>query len=95
MSVGTEYAGKRVRCPKCQATIQVPDAVDEGSLVADGNRVLWKVVAGTKKGGPFEKARVRALVDARKVPEHAFVRDESATTDCSVFERWSMNQASR
>ncbi len=80
LAVGREIAGKRIRCPKCQTSVHVPDE-HEPSVPRSHDTIHWKVVAGTKKGGPFSRARLRQLVDAAKLSGNAFVRDESETTD--------------
>lgn len=84
LAVSSEIAGKRLRCPKCQATVQVPEAIiDDASPLEDTQN--WKVVAGTKKGGPFSKAKLRQLVDDQKLTAEAFVQDVEGTTDwCEV-----------
>lgn len=88
LGVGGENAGKRLKCPKCQATVQVPMPVsgpvpDSDKEIAKSTEgtALWKVIVGTKEAGPFSKAKLRQLVDADKLPDNAFVRDEAGTTD--------------
>jgi len=88
LGVGGENAGKRLKCPKCQATVQVPMPVpaqvpdsDEEIAKPTEENLLWKVKAGTKETGPFSKAKLMQLVDADKLPDAAFVRDEAGTTD--------------
>lgn len=82
LAVASENAGKRLRCPKCQTTVQVPEAVPEVVPPPDETQ-RWKVVAGTKKGGPFSKAKLRQLVDDRKLPSEAFIRDDAEIIDWS------------
>lgn len=80
LGVGSENAGKRLKCPKCQATVQVPDCNEEFVKRTEGT-ALWKVRVGPKDMGPFSKAKLRQLVDADKIPNNAFVYDEAGTTD--------------
>ncbi len=80
LAVSSESAGKRIRCPKCRATVQVSKvSVDDVPPANDTQR--WKVVVGTKKAGPFSKAKLRQLVDDNKLIASAFVRDDGETTD--------------
>lgn len=81
LAVAGENAGKRLRCPKCQATIQVPDDNEDDFVPPTQGTSLWKVVVGTKKGGPFGKTKLRQLVDDQKLPADAFVRDDDGATD--------------
>jgi len=60
--------------------MQVADGLEDVVPSTEG-AALWKVMVGTKKAGPFSKAKLRQLVDADKLPAHAFVRDEAETTD--------------
>ena len=85
LAVGSENAGKRLRCPKCQTTVQVPDGNEDDVVPPTQETTLWKVVVGTKKGGPFGKVKLRQLVDGEKLQGEAFVRDDAGATDwCEV-----------
>jgi phage FluMu protein Com len=85
LAVGSENAGKRLRCPKCQTIVEVPDGNEDDVVPTNQEAILWKVVVGTKKGGPFSKAKLRQLVDSEKLPGEAFVRDDAGATDwCEV-----------
>ncbi|MCX7388635.1 MAG: GIY-YIG nuclease family protein [Planctomycetales bacterium] len=85
LAVGSENAGKRLRCPKCQTIVEVPDGNEDDVVPPTQETTLWKVVIGTQKGGPFGKAKLRQLVDVEKLPGEAFVRDDAGATDwCEV-----------
>jgi len=58
----------------------VPDG-DEKILPPTEETTLWKVMVGTRKAGPFTRAKLRQLVDADGLLDNAFVRDEAGTTD--------------
>ena len=68
LAVGSENAGKRLRCPKCQTIVEVPHGDEDDVVPPTQETTHWKVVVGTKKGGPFGKAKLRQLVDGEKLP---------------------------
>ena len=85
LAVGSENSGKRLRCPKCQTIVEVPDGNKDDVVPPTQETTLWNVVVGTKKAGPFGKAKLRQLVDGEKLPGEAFVRDDAGATDwCEV-----------
>lgn len=78
--------GKWVYCPKCQAAVKVSKE-DSGIDSRQQEGVpLWNVVAGTKRSGPFGKARLRALVDAKRLPSNAFLRDNVGASDWTAIQ---------
>jgi hypothetical protein len=48
---------------------------------SDQAPVRWKISTGVRHGGPFSRERLRALVDAGRVPPGAFVRDVDDLSD--------------
>jgi hypothetical protein len=42
---------------------------------------IWNVSTGKKSGGPFDTATLRRLFDARKLSEHAFIKEDGESTD--------------
>ncbi len=83
LAVGLEKSGKQLRCPKCQAPVQVPDRNGDVNPPPPQIGTLWNVAVGKKKIGPFGKAKLRALVDAEKLSGTAFVRDVPGEADWS------------
>ena len=61
LAVGIENAGKLLKCPKCQATVEVP-VPDSDDVPPSEDTILWKVVVGSKRGGPFAKTKLLALL---------------------------------
>ena len=45
------------------------------------NPLNWKVSIGTRQGGPFSRARIRAMVDAGRIGLSAFIRDADNISD--------------
>ena len=83
LAVDVEKSGMQLHCPKCQAVVQVPERSESESPPPAQVATLWNVVVGTKKIGPFGKAKLRALVDAEKLSGTAFVRDVPGDADWS------------
>jgi hypothetical protein len=83
LAVGVEKSGMQLHCPKCQAVVQVPDRNEPESPPPAQVATLWNVVVGTKKIGPFGKAKLRALVDAERLSGTAFIRDVPGEADWS------------
>jgi hypothetical protein len=83
LAVGVEKSGMQLHCPKCQAVVQVPERNEAESPPPSQVATLWNVVVGTKKIGPFGKAKLRALVDAEKLSGTAFIRDVLGEADWS------------
>ncbi len=83
LAVGVEKSGMQLHCPKCQAVVQVPERNEAESPPPAQVATLWNVVVGTKKNGPFGKAKLRALVDAEKLSGTAFIRDVLGEADWS------------
>jgi hypothetical protein len=83
LAVGVEKSGMQLHCPQCQAVVQVPERSESESPPPPQVATLWNVVVGTKKIGPFGKAKLRALVDAEKLSGTAFVRDVPGEADWS------------
>lgn len=83
LAVGLEKSGLQLRCPKCQAPVQVPDRNEDVNPPPPQIGTLWNVAVGKKKIGPFGKAKLRALVDAEKLSGTAFIRDVPGEADWS------------
>lgn len=65
------------------ASGSIPDRNEDQNPPLPQIGTLWNVVVGTKKMGPFGKAKLRALVDAEKLSGTAFVRDVPGEADWS------------
>jgi DNA-directed RNA polymerase subunit RPC12/RpoP len=92
LSVEPEKAGQQSECPSCNSPVQIPAVqipevqmpdiqISEARAPVVENQIVWTVAVGKKKFGPFEKSRLRALIEAGKIPAEALIRDEAETTD--------------
>jgi DNA-directed RNA polymerase subunit RPC12/RpoP len=99
LTVNSEYAGRKLKCPKCGETVTVPFPVEEQVAEVDADTELpeekelelWVVATDRRKGGNFTRDQIRKAVSEQSIPVDAFIKPADGTGDwqhlgvCSEF----------
>ncbi|MEZ6041698.1 MAG: GIY-YIG nuclease family protein [Planctomycetaceae bacterium] len=88
LTVDPKFAGRRLKCPKCEAKVKVPATEDKSAQesskddgVSRKDSELWSVATDKRKAGNLTRGQIRIALAENSIPADAYLKPEDGTAD--------------